>query len=330
MKEVLNTIYNQQFLSEQIAYETMCAMGKGEVAEAQIAALVSALNMRPLHVDELAGFRRAMLELATPIDLEGRTTIDIVGTGGDGKNTFNISTLSCVVVAGAGYAVTKHGSYGVSSSVGSSDVLIEMGYQFTNERDELLKRLDRCGIVFLHAPLFHPAMKQVVPTRKALQVKTFFNVMGPLINPAKPAYQLFGTFSLGLARTYQYLLQNEQERRYRIIHARDGYDEVSLTGATEIRDQSGQSVLDPKDFGLSPTRPESLHGGDTAAEGAAIFQSVLENRATQAQLDVVCANAALAIQLFKPTQGLKDCVAEARESVESGRAKKVWEKLLTT
>lgn len=328
MKKVLQTIYAQQYLTEQTAYETMLAMGRGEVVDVQIAALVSALNMRPLYLQELAGFRRAMLELSTPLDLEGRTSVDIVGTGGDGKNTFNISTLSCVVVAGAGYTVTKHGSYGVSSSVGSSDVLIEMGYQFSNDRDELLRRLDRCGLIFLHAPLFHPAMKQVVPTRKALKVKTFFNVMGPLINPARPIYQLFGTFSLGLARTYQYLLQNETERRYRIIHARDGYDEVSLTGATEVRDQSGQSVLDPKDFGFSPTQPQSLHGGDTAAEGAAIFQAVLNNEATQAQLDVVCANAALAIQLFKPQQSLKDCVAEAKESVASGRAREVWNKTI--
>ncbi|MEM8584181.1 MAG: anthranilate phosphoribosyltransferase [Bacteroidota bacterium] len=326
MKEVLETIYAQGVLDHQTAYELMLAMGRGEVAEAQIAALVSALNMRPLQLQELAGFRQAMLELSTAIDLEGRETVDIVGTGGDGKNTFNISTLASVVVAGAGYLVTKHGSYGVSSSVGSSDVLMQMGYAFTNDRDDILRRLDHAGLVFLHAPLFHPAMKQVVPTRKALKVKTFFNVMGPLINPAKPAHQVFGTFSLGLARTYQYLLQSDTDRRYRIIHARDGYDEVSLTGDTEVRDQRGQSVLSPKDFNLARSRPEDLHGGDTAEEGATIFQAVLNNKASEAQLSVVCANAALAIQLFKPDQSLVDCVAEARESVESGQAREVWEK----
>lgn len=323
---MLETIYAQGVLDHKTAYDLMLAMGRGEVAEAQIAALVSALNMRPLQLQELSGFRRAMLELSTAIDLEGRDTVDIVGTGGDGKNTFNISTLASVVVAGAGYLVTKHGSYGVSSSVGSSDVLMQMGYAFTNDRDDILRRLDHAGLVFLHAPLFHPAMKQVVPTRKALKVKTFFNIMGPLINPARPINQVFGTFSLGLARTYQYLLQDDTDRRYRIIHARDGYDEVSLTGDTEIRDQDGQSVWSPRDFNLARTKPEDLHGGDTAEEGAAIFQAVLNNQASEAQLSVVCANAALAIQLFKPDQSLVDCVAEARESVESGQAREVWEK----
>ncbi|MEM6877596.1 MAG: anthranilate phosphoribosyltransferase [Bacteroidota bacterium] len=326
MKKVLETIYAQRVLSRETAYDVMLAMGRGDVAEAQIAALVSALNMRPLQLQELAGFRQAMLELSKAIDLEGRTTVDIVGTGGDGKNTFNISTLSSVVVAGAGYSVTKHGSYGVSSSVGSSDVLMEMGYEFTNDRDEILRRLDRSGLVFLHAPLFHPAMKQVVPTRKALKVKTFFNVMGPLINPAKPSHQLFGTFSLGLARTYQYLLQSDSDRRYRIIHARDGYDEVSLTGDTEVRDQNGQSVLSPQNFGLSPVSPEELHGGETAVEGAAIFQSVLNNQATEAQISVVCANAALAIQVINPEKHLEDCVAEARESIVGGKARETWKR----
>ncbi|MEM7575584.1 MAG: anthranilate phosphoribosyltransferase [Bacteroidota bacterium] len=324
MKATLEALYQQQTLSQKLAYQSLLAIGKGEVDPAQIAAMVSALNMRPLSLQELSGFRQAMLELATPLELEGRKTIDIVGTGGDGKNTFNISTLSCVVVAGAGYPVTKHGSYGVSSSVGSSDVLIEMGYEFTNERDELLRRLDQAGIVFLHAPLFHPAMKNVVPIRKALRVRTFFNMLGPLINPARPQLQVFGTFSQELARLYQYCLQQDQDRSYRVIHARDGYDEVSLTGATDVRDGQRQLVLNPKDFGLPKLAMADLHGGETAAEGAAIFQAVLENRATEAQIAVVCANAALAIQLFKPTSSLQDCVAEAKASIVNGSAKAVW------
>jgi len=285
--------------------------------------------MRPAYLSEIQGFRDAMLELALPFDLEGRQTIDIVGTGGDGKNTFNVSTLSCVVVAGAGYPVTKHGSYGVSSSVGSSDVMIALGYDFTNERDRLLTQLDRAGICFLHAPLFHPAMKSVVPLRRSLRVRTFFNLLGPLINPAQPTYQLLGTYSREVSRIYDYMLQGEEQRQSRIVHALDGYDEISLTGGASMRDRRYQGLLFPSDFGLPQYTPSELYGGETAAEGKAIFLAVLDGTATAAQTDVVCANAGLAIQLIHPGRDLTDCVAEARESLVSGRAREVLKKLLT-
>ncbi|MEM6770222.1 MAG: anthranilate phosphoribosyltransferase, partial [Bacteroidota bacterium] len=247
-------------------------------------------------------------------------TIDIVGTGGDGKNTFNISTLSSVVVAGAGYPVTKHGSYGVSSNVGSSDVLTALGYTFTNKEDEVLHRLDRDGIVFFHAPLFHPAMKNVIPVRKALMVRTFFNLLGPLINPGQPKYQVFGTYSLEVSRIYDYILQEETDRIYNIVHALDGYDEVSLTGGANVRNRQRQRILQPEDFGLSQVTPESLYGGETAAEGRAIFLAVLEGTATEAQRSAVCANAGLAIHTIHPERSLEDCVAEAAESLASGKA----------
>lgn len=285
-----------------------------------MAAVISAINMRPAILSEIQGFRDAMLELARPIDLDGRETIDIVGTGGDGKNTFNISTLSSVVVAGAGYPVTKHGSYGVSSSVGSSDVLTAIGYEFTNDEDVLLRQLDEAGICFFHAPLFHPAMKNVIPIRKALMVRTFFNLLGPLISPAQPKYQVFGTYSLEVSRIYDYILQEETGRVYNIVHALDGYDEISLTGDASVRNRERQRILSPADFGLSGVTPQSLHGGDTAKEGRAIFLAVLEGEASPEQKSAVCANAGLAIHTIHPERSLPDCVAEAAESLDSGKA----------
>lgn len=328
MKSLLTQLYARHPLSRRTAYDTLVRIANGEAAAPEIAAVVSAINMRPAYLSEIQGFRDAMLELAVPLDLESRETVDIVGTGGDGKNTFNISTLSCVVVAGAGYPVTKHGSYGVSSSVGSSDVLLALGYAFTSERDLLLRQLDRAGICFLHAPLFHPAMKNVVPVRKALRVRTFFNLLGPLINPARPRYQLFGTYDREVSRIYDYILQAEQDREYRIVHALDGYDEVSLTGGTSMRGRRCQGLLYPSDFGLPNLSPTELHGGETAEAGKAIFLNVLDGTATRAQTDVVCANAGLAIQVIHPQRGLPDCVAEARQSIESGRARGVLRKLL--
>ena len=323
MKDLLHHLYAGHLLTTPQAHSLLLDIGRGQNGPEEISALFSAINMRPVHLPELRGFRDAMLELATPLDLEGRRTIDIVGTGGDGKNTFNISTLACVVVAAAGYPVTKHGSYGVSSSVGSSDVLIALGYEFTNDADELRRRLDRDGICFLHAPLFHPAMKQVVPVRKALRVRTFFNIMGPLLNPARPTYQLFGTFSAEVQRLYDYLLQEEADREYAIVHALDGYDEVSLTGTTAVRSSRGQRRLLPADFGLERLDPTALHGGETAEEGKRIFLSVLDGTATAAQTDVVCANAGLAIQVMEPEWSLPDCVAAARGCIADGRALKV-------
>ena len=328
MKALLTQLYAQEPLSRQTAYKTLSRIAHGEASEPAMAAVISAINMRPGVLSEIQGFRDAMLELARPVDLQGRETIDIVGTGGDGKNTFNISTLSSVVVAGAGYKVTKHGSYGVSSNVGSSDVLTALGYTFTNDQDTLLRQLDETGICFFHAPLFHPAMKNVIPVRKALMVRTFFNLLGPLISPAQPKYQVFGTYNLEVSRIYDYILQEETGRIYNIVHALDGYDEISLTGDASVRNRDRQRVLSPTDFGLPTVQPSDLYGGETPEEGRAIFLAVLNNEATPAQRAAVCANAGLAIHTIHPERSLPDCVAEADESLASGRARGVLERLV--
>ena len=348
MKSLLDHLYAREPLDRNTAYETLRRIGHGEASPMEIAAVVSAINMRPAVLSEIQGFRDAMLELAHPIDLGGRETIDIVGTGGDGKDTFNISTLSSFAVAGAGYTVTKHGSYGVSSSVGSSDVLLALGVEFTNQQDQLLAMLDRAGICFFHAPLFHPAMKNVAPVRKTLRVRSFFNLLGPLLNPAKPRYSLLGTYDRQVARLYDYILQDDRAaasapstghpprwlsgrplaRSYTIVHALDGYDEISLTGPASVRSLTGQRLLHPEDFGLVRLAPQALYGGSTAEAGKKIFLQVLGNTATAAQRQVVSANAGLAIHTIKPEQSLPDCVKEAEESLESGRARAVLTRLL--
>lgn len=327
MKTTLNRLFDHETLSRQEAKEMLLSISRGEHNHIQIASFVTVYNMRPVSLEELQGFRDALLELCVPLDLEGRETVDIVGTGGDGKNTFNISTLSAVVLAGAGYLVTKHGSYGVSSSVGSSDVLLSLGYEFTNDQDTLRRQLDDAGICFLHAPLFHPAMKEVVPVRKQLGMKTFFNMLGPLVNPVQPNDQLFGTFSLELSRMYQYIMQ-QSGRRFAIVYALDGYDEISLTGAFKWRTADQEQLLEPKDLGRPKLTQADLHGGDTAEEAATIFRNVLNNEATPAQFAVITANAGMAIHSMKPEQSVADCIAEAEESLQSGRAKKALETLL--
>jgi anthranilate phosphoribosyltransferase len=254
--------------------------------------------------------------------------MDIVGTGGDNKNTFNISTLSCLVVAGAGYKVTKHGSYGVSSAVGSSDVLIQLGYPFSNEQDVLLRQLEKANICFLHAPLFHPALKTVVPVRKQLGTKTFFNIMGPLVNPVQPTHQMFGTFSLELLRSYQYIME-QSGRKFSIVYALDGYDEISLTGDIKWVSNHSEKLLNPQHFNLQKINGQDLHGGETPEEAATIFLSVLENKATISQRNVVLANAGLAIHTIHPEKSINDCVAEALESIESGNALLTLKKLLS-
>ena len=294
----------------------------------QIASFMTVFQMRPVAIAELQGFRDALLELCVPFDVGGMDTIDIVGTGGDGKNTFNISTTSAVVVAGAGYKVTKHGSYGVSSSVGSSNVLQELGYTFTNDTEILRRQLDQANICFLHAPLFHPAMKEVVPVRKQLGMKTFFNMLGPLVNPVQPTHQLFGTFDLELSRLYQYIMQ-ETGRRFSVVYALDGYDEVSLTGPFRLRTNASDTILTPQDLKQPVLQPEDLHGGDTAEEAARIFRAVLADNCTNAQKEVVVANAGLAIQCIHQDQNLQDCLAEARQSIESGSARRAFEQLIS-
>jgi len=327
MKEILNRLFEHDKLSREEAKDVLLNIGSGAFNDIQITAFTTAFNMRPLTLGELQGFRDALLELCIKVDIQGIPTIDIVGTGGDNKNTFNISTLSCIVVAGAGYKVTKHGSYGVSSAVGSSDVLIQLGYPFSNDQEVLLKHLEKANICFLHAPLFHPALKTVVPVRKQLGTKTFFNIMGPLVNPIQPTHQLFGTFSLELLRSYQYIME-QSGRKFSIVYALDGYDEISLTGDIKWVSNDSEKLLNPDSFKLQKINGLDLHGGETSEDAAKIFISVLENRATESQRNVVIANAGLAIHTIFPEKSLTDCVAEALASIESGNALKTLKKLL--
>ncbi len=328
MKSILARLFEHDRLSRQEAKDVLLDISSGKYNHVQVASFITVFNMRPIAIPELQGFRDALLELCVAFDVDGMDTIDIVGTGGDGKNTFNISTTSAVVIAGAGYKVSKHGSYGVSSAVGSSNVLMALGYKPTNEADILRRQLEQTNMCFLHAPLFHPAMKEVVPVRKQLGIRSFFNMLGPLVNPLQPKYQLLGTSSLELARIYQYIMQ-ETERRFSIVFALDGYDEISLTGRFSLRTNEGEQVLHPEDLGLEKIKPQALYGGETPEEAANIFLGVLRNEATSAQKAVVTANAGLAIHCINPEKSTADCIAEATESIESGRALKNFKKLLT-
>ncbi|RMF28177.1 MAG: anthranilate phosphoribosyltransferase [Bacteroidetes bacterium] len=324
---MFDKLFQHQPLTKEEARSVILSISREEWNEARIASFITVYRMRPIRVEELEGFREALLELRVPIDLEGRNTIDIVGTGGDGKNTFNISTTSSFVVAGAGYLVSKHGNYGASSVSGSSNVLQKLGYRFTDDRDTLLRQLDRAGICFFHAPLFHPALKAVGPVRRALGFKTFFNMLGPLVNPARPRNHFLGTFSLELNRLYQYILQAEPGN-FAIVYALDGYDEISLTGPFKLRTQQSEHLFHPSDLNTPTYPPEALSGGNSVDDAARIFLDVLENKATPAQRDVVIANAGMAIHTLTPEKSLEDCLAEARESLESGRARQALDKLL--
>ena len=319
------THINHQTISKEEAKSTLVAISNGNANQSQIAAFLTVYMMRSITIEELEGFRDALLELCIPVNLKGITTIDLCGTGGDGKDTFNISTLASFVTAGAGVPVAKHGNYGVSSRCGSSNVMEFLGLKFTNEIDYLQRSIEEAGICFLHAPLFHPAMKNVASIRKELAVKTFFNMLGPMVNPAFPKNQMVGVFNLELARMYGYLYQNT-DKNYTILHALDGYDEISLTGETKaIRNQSEQ-IITPEDFGIARLHPEQIMGGENIESSAKIFMQVLKGEGSQAQTNVVCANAGMAIataEQLDPITGFE----RAKESLLSGKALHSFTKL---
>lgn len=327
MKKILSHLFEHKTFSRDEAYAVLTNITAGKYNVAQMAAFMTAYCMRSIRVEELVGFRDAMLDLRRPVDLQGYDLIDLCGTGGDGKNTFNISTLASFVVAGAGYQVAKHGNYGVSSGCGSSNVMEYLGYQFTNDVGEIRRGLDEANICFLHAPLFHPAMKTVAPIRRELGVKTFFNMLGPLVNPALPKYQSVGVFSLELARLYGYLYQ-KTDKRYTILHAMDGYDEISLTGDVKTISNRGEDYLTLDRLGLGAVSPIDIAGGDTVEEAAAIFMKVLKGEGSDAQKNVVLANAAIAIQTIDQRKSFAECYHEAEESLLSGKAHGSFEALL--
>ncbi|RZS96885.1 anthranilate phosphoribosyltransferase [Cecembia calidifontis] len=327
MKEILNHLIEHRTLSKEQAREVLKNIATGGYNPSQIAAFMTVYLMRSITVEELGGFREAMLELCVPIEIEEYNAMDLCGTGGDGKDTFNISTLASFIVAGAGQNVAKHGNTGVSSICGSSNLLAHFGYEFTNDKDKIRKSLDDAGICFLHAPLFHPAMKNVAPIRKELGVKTFFNMLGPMVNPSFPQIQLVGVFSLELARLYAYLYQ-EQEGRFSILHALDGYDEISLTGDFKMISNNGERLLSPESFGLPTISASSIAGGDTVEDSARIFESVLKGEGTEAQNAVVVANAAAALVTAQEGLSFEEAVAKAQESLFSGKALKVFNALV--
>jgi len=282
--------------------------------------------MRSITLEELKGFRDALLELCIPIDLKDFDAIDLCGTGGDGKDTFNISTLSSFVTAGAGVKVSKHGNYGVSSACGSSNVMEYLGIKFSNDEDLLKHSIDKAGICVLHAPLFHLAMKYVAPIRRELGVKTFFNMLGPMVNPSFPKNQMVGVFNLELLRLYGYLYQNT-DKNYSIVHALDGYDEISLTGKTKVISNHSETMFSPEDLGVSLIEQSAIFGGNSVEDAAKIFMTVITGNGTEAQNNVVCANAGLAIATSKQMEH-KEGFEMAKESLLSGKAKQSLDKLI--
>ncbi|MFT5640156.1 MAG: anthranilate phosphoribosyltransferase [Cyclobacteriaceae bacterium] len=324
MKDVLNKLIKYQTLSRDEAFEILSNLATGQYNNSQMAAFMTVYLMRSIRVEELEGFRDAMLELCIKVPGEKHDAIDLCGTGGDGKNTFNISTVSSFVVAGAGQKVVKHGNYGVSSVSGSSNVLEQLGIKFSNDLETIENSIDEAGICFLHAPLFHPAMKNVGPVRRELGIKTFFNMLGPMVNPAFPKAQVVGVFSLELARLYGYLYQNT-DKRFAIVHSLDGYDEISLTGSFKLITNEKEQVISPEDLGFEKLSEASLAGGEDVPSAAKILLNILNDQCTKAQKHAVLANAGLAISTGKQIS-FEEGIVEAKSSIEGGKAFEAFEK----
>lgn len=319
MKKILQILFEHKTLSQQQAKEVLLNIGKGLYNEHEITSFMTVYLMRSITIAELQGFRDALLELCVKVDFSDFQTMDIVGTGGDGKNTFNISTLACFIVAGAGQKVTKHGNYGATSISGSSNVMEQLGYKFKSDNGQLIKELEATGICFLHAPFFHPALKTVGPIRKNLGVRTFFNMLGPMVNPANPAYQLVGVYNLEMARIYNYLLQ-QTGKPFTIIHSLDGYDEISLTNDTKVITQAGEKIMTPEQLGKRSVTAEDIYGGNSVEEAAKIFQRIIKGEGTFAQNAVVLANAAMALHCTGTYKNYEAAYHAAVESLESGKA----------
>ena len=325
MKDILTELINHKTLTRDVAKNTLLEISTGKKNISQVSAFLTIFMMRNITADELEGFRDALLELCIPVDLSDFNTIDLCGTGGDSKDTFNISTTSAFVTAGAGIKVAKHGNYGVSSSCGSSNVLEYLGIKFSNNNSFLKKCVEESGICILHAPLFHPAMKNVAPIRKELGLKTFFNMLGPLVNPSNPNNQMVGVYNLELARLYSSILQ-KTKKNFSIIHSVDGYDEISLTDNVKLFTNNNEQILRPSSFGFKKIEPNSISGGETVSESAEIFMSILSNSSSKEQKNVVAINSGLAISTATGLS-FEDGIKKAKESIESGNAKKVFESL---
>lgn len=328
MKKILQYLFEHKTLSREAAKEVLLNISKGIYSDAEIASFTTVFLMRSITIPELNGFRDALIELCVPVLLNGHDVLDIVGTGGDGKNTFNISTLSCFIVAGAGQKVAKHGNYGATSVSGSSNVMETLGYHFSNDNKKLLREVEEANICFMHAPLFHPALKVVGPIRKNLGVRTFFNMLGPLVNPALPGIQMIGVYNMEMARIYSYLLQ-QSEARFMIIHSLDGYDEISLTGDTKVITNEGEKILSAAYLGKRMVAPHDIYGGNSIEEAAKIFLKIIKGEGTWAQNAVVMANAAMALYATGSYKDYDECYARSVESLESRNAYKILQKLIS-
>lgn len=329
MKQILNRLFNHQHLSRCESKDILTRMAAGEYNESQIAAFISVYLMRSISIDEFLGFTDALLDLRTNVDaLAKYNPIDIVGTGGDNKNTFNISTLSCFTVAAAGYKVAKHGNYGATSVSGASNVMEQHGVKFTSDISKLEKSLDQINIAYLHAPMFNDALKVVAPVRRALGVRTFFNMLGPIVNPIRPKRCVLGVFNLKMSRMYHYIYQQMHDVDYAIVHGLDGYDEISLTGDFKVVNKLGETIYSPEDIGLNRCEEIDLSGGNTPEEAAAIFDNVINNTATDAQKNAVIANSAIAIQTINSLLSIEECGLQAREAIESGKLKQTFAKFI--
>ncbi|WP_343690175.1 anthranilate phosphoribosyltransferase [Chitinophaga sp.] len=328
MKKILNYLFEHKTFTRSAAKEILMGISKGMYNESELAAFMTVYLMRSITVEELLGFRDALLELCIPVNLNGYDVLDIVGTGGDGKNSFNISTLSCFIVAGAGGKVAKHGNVGVSSISGASNLMETAGYKFKNDDAKLRAELEESGVCFLHAPLFHPALKNVAGVRRQLGVRTFFNVLGPLVNPAFAQHQLIGVYSLELARVYNYLFQ-QTDKQYTIVHSLDGYDEISLTSDTRVITNKGERDWTPEQLGKRKVFPEDIYGGNSIEEAAKIFMKILKGEGTWAQNAVVMANAAMGLHTLGKYPTYEECFLAAVESLESGAAHNSFKKLIS-
>ncbi|MCQ2266888.1 MAG: anthranilate phosphoribosyltransferase [Bacteroidaceae bacterium] len=327
MKQYLLRLIEGETLQREDTHHIMLNVTKEQYSEHQIAALLMALQTRGVTVDELLGFRDGLLETGKYVNFEDQNTLDIVGTGGDGKNTFNISTCSAFVIAGAGYKVTKHGNGGSTSVSGASNVLQGHGVKFTDNEDTLRRSLDEAGICYFHAPLFAYGMKFVGSTRRALQVPTCFNLLGPLVNPCHPKNSLHGTANQSQLRLYTAVHQKIGDK-YGVVTSYDGYDEISLTSGFKMTTNHFEKVFTPKDLGFNYVEPMDIYGGQTAEEAMKIFDSVLEGTCTEAQKNVILANAACGISVMERNLSIEESVAIARESLESGKALRAFKKFV--
>lgn len=328
MKQILYRLFEHQYLGREEARKILEEIAAGKYSDTQVAALITVFLMRSISVEELSGFRDALMDMRLNIDLSEYSPIDIVGTGGDGKNTFNISTAACFVVAGAGYPVVKHGNYGATSISGASNVMEMHGVKFSSDRDKLARSIGECGMAYLHAPLFNPALKAVAPVRKSLAVRSFFNLLGPLVNPAKPAYQLLGVYNLPLLRLYSYTYQ-QSGVRFGVVHSMDGYDEISLTSEFKVTTAESEKVYTPEMLGMERCREEELYGGDSVEEASRIFDDVLQTKASRAKMNCVITNAAFAIRVINPQKSIEQCIDEARNSLYGMKALEVLNKFLS-